>query len=167
MNSYCILFSIIFGLSFSCYSQVIKGQAIAFESTAPNIFTIVVNGEAKTFCDSLGNFTLTLDSISQSNSLEILPFPKFRKVTINNIPLEGDTIILNAIPLFRTRETSIPIVSFKSKRASKKHFKKLELERDKQEQIEIHKIRDYVFKWNGQTYKFTFSDSNSDLFISL
>ena len=126
MKFRCTTLVLILIVCFNCKSQTIKGS-LAFQNDRTEFdFTFVGLGEIKTECDSLGNFTVTSHTINDvMDTLSARPFPGYIKVKIFNIPKAADTLILSPIPLFEDIDSGLPVINFKTKRASRKYFKKL------------------------------------------
>ena len=155
---------------FNCKSQTIQGSLVFQNDRTEFDFTFVVLGEARTECDSLGNFTVTSYTIDKvMDTLTAHPFPLYIKVKIFNIPKDADTVILTPIPLFEEMDSGIPIINFKTKRASRKYFKKLNQEREKHALDLKSEIESYRYLWNNEEYKLELleKDGNRTILINL
>ena len=149
--------------AFYSYSQNISGS-VKFQSDRTDYSLVFVecNG-VKTECDSLGEFEL--NSIGGNDTLEITPIPIFVNVKIYNFSSSADSLQFESIPLFQNIEQGIPIINFKSKRASRKYFKQLEKERELEKQELIKRISYYSYEWSGRVFKLEVVDSEESLTI--
>lgn len=150
-----------------CFGQVVQGT-LKFQSDYNNYNFINIKSFNEVVpCNSSGSFQLELSF--NSDTLEIVPFPAFIKVKIYNLPSNLDTIQLRDIPIFKDIDEGIPIINFKTKRASKKFFRRLE----KNNKVEIEKldkqIEQSVFVWENMEYKLIVIRNNDErtMYINL
>ncbi len=164
MNKLRII-TIIILLTFINYSnsQTITGN-VRFQSDRNNYqWTFAKIDGVKTECDSTGNFELS--NINNIDTLLIIPIPIFISVCIYNFPNNIDSLHLDSIPLFKNLNRTIPIINFKSKRASKRYFKKLDKERKSEKEELIKEISNYKFLWKDRGFKLKVIESDKNLFI--
>lgn len=136
-------------VSFDSKSQTIHGNVVFTDNGHAYEFTFVKMNENKTVCDTLGYFTL--GPVDQLDTLLVFPFPEYIRVKICHIPAT-ENIEFENIPLFRDVEDGIPIINFKTKRASKKYFRNLEKEREHEGVVLKQKIEATAFTWNDRKY---------------
>ena len=145
------------------FSQSISGS-VKFQSDRTDYtWTFVEVDGVKTECDSLGEFEL--NNINVNDTLEIIPIPIFINVKIYNFPKNFDSLIFNSIPLFNNVNYSTPIINFRTKRASKKYFKKFTKEKQLERDELINRIENYSYTWSGQEYKLEVIESKESLIL--
>lgn len=144
-----ILLPVFFALlSNACFTQQVEGFVRFADHGTAYTFTGISSGIDRTLCDSIGHFQIKLSSIS--DTLTISPFPKYIRVKIYHFPDSINNLKLDSIPLFIQPDMGIPIVHFKSKRASKKFFKNLAKEQDTLKQETMTAIRNSWISVNGK-----------------
>lgn len=135
-------------LSYPGLSQKITGTIYFIDNEKNQSYTLVSTVVEQKLCDSLGYF-----QIKRSNRydlLTIMPSPEYIPVKIYHFPDSISTLKLDSIPIFNQPETGIPIINFKSKRASRKFFKNLARKQDIQRQETITAIRNSWISVNGK-----------------
>lgn len=150
-----------------CLGQVVQGSLKFHSDYNKHNFTRIRSLKEAVSCGSNGSFQVELSN--NSDTIEIIPFPTYIKVKIYNLPKNLDTIQLQDIPMFKDVDEGIPIINFKTKRASKKFFRRLE----KNNKVEIEKldkqIEQSVFIWKNKEYKLNMvrTDDERTIYINL
>lgn len=145
------VFSLLVTMFGSLRAQTISGNIKIQAGKIDYTWIIVTNNKEKTTCDSLGQFTLR--NTLNADTLKIIPFPLFTQLSIINFPSGYDSLRFDSIPLFRKPDYGYPIISFKTKRASRKYFKNREKEQHEDELELIQLVSEYVYCWNERNYK--------------
>ncbi len=147
------------------FSQTITGNVVTIDHSSPYALVNVQYGEQKVTCDSLGYFTL--NNVDVGDTLEIIPFPLYRKVKIYNFQFTNDSVNISAIPLFNISMVGSACINFRSKRAARKYYKKQELRVKEIEENREREILDYRFNWHNNDYKFVKIDNDKTLYLDL
>ena len=157
--------TIFFFITFIFYSkcQNITGNAKIQSDSISSLWAFVTMSGIETRVDSVGDFEL--NNINVSDTLRIIPFFDYIIVSICNFPDSLDSIHFDSIPIFSNLSRGIPIISFTSKRASRKFWKNFKKKRELEKMDLIKEINNYRFHWNNKDYRLNVIDQIQSLSI--
>jgi len=130
--------------------QVISGSIEFQDDTKEFGLTRIEISDGIVSCNRAGFFEFI--NVNPTDTLEVIPIPIFYNVKLFNLPNKFDTLEFLSIPIFEKIDEGIPIIHFKTKRDSKKYFKKLKKERELQEKELMMKIEEHKYFWKDQFY---------------